>query len=52
MYEKLYLSLFNAITDALAHMENRNYGLAEACLKDAQRGAEDMYVSGDEPEAE
>ena len=32
MYEKLYLHLFNAVTDALIHMENKNYGLAEQCL--------------------
>ena len=47
MYEKLYFHLFNAVTDALIHMENRNYGLAEQCLKEAQQGAEEIYVDGE-----
>lgn len=51
MYEKLYHLLFNAITDALNHMENKNYGLAETCLKEAQQDAEAVYMDGEDGQA-
>ena len=40
-YQKMYLLLFNAITDAL---ENQNYGEAAALLRKAQADAEDVYI--------
>lgn len=43
-YEKLYYLLFNAVTDALEDIEERNYGVAEKRLKAAQREAEEIYV--------
>ena len=48
MYETLYHHLFNAITDALNHMEDKNYGLAETRLKEAQQAAEKMYMEEDD----
>ena len=44
MYKKMYYVLFNAITDSLEQMEEKNYGQAEAILKDAQRRAERLYM--------
>lgn len=47
-FEKMYYLLFNAITDALAHMEQSNYGLAADCLKKAQSDGEEIYISAEE----
>lgn len=48
-YQKLYHSLFNAITDALEDMEQANYGLAAERLRRAQIEAEEAYLEdGDE----
>ena len=43
-YQKMYLLLFNAITDALKEMENLNSGAATARLRKAQADAEDVYI--------
>ena len=43
-YEKLYHTLFNAVTDALEQLEDRNYGDAEDMLKAAQRTVEELYM--------
>ena len=45
-YQKMYLLLFNAITDALEEMENQNLGEAAELLRNAQSDAEDMYIEG------
>lgn len=50
MYEKMYLKLFNAVTDALVQMENLNYGLAERILRDGQQKAESIYTGEEEEE--
>ena len=47
-FEKMYYLLFNAITDALAHIEKTNYGLAADCLKKAQADSEELYICSDE----
>ncbi len=44
-YQKKYLSLFNAITDALAQIEKQNYGDAKSTLIAAQQKAEEMYIT-------
>ena len=44
--EKMYLHLFNAVTDALEEMENRNYGLAAQLLKRAQQTCEEICMDG------
>lgn len=50
MYKKMYLKLFNAVTDALEAMEWRNYGQAEDLLKRGQQEAEELYLAGEEAE--
>ena len=45
-YQKMYLLLFNAITDALKEMENQNYGEVAELLRKAQAAAEDIYIEG------
>ena len=44
-YRKMYSTLFNAITDALAQIENQNYGDAQSTLIAAQQKAEEMYIT-------
>ena len=51
MYQKMYYTLFNAITDALAAMEQQNYGKARALLVDAQQQSEELFMDGKEDEA-
>lgn len=46
MYQKMYLTLFNAVTDALYLLEHGNALMAEEQLKRAQREAEELYISG------
>ena len=50
-YEKMYLLLFNKITDALAELEKRNYGEAVGILQAAQSEAEEIYMNSDEKQA-
>ena len=47
-YRQMYLHLFNAVTDALQAIEQKNYGQAEALLTAAQQDAEEMYMDGEE----
>ncbi|MEG2176123.1 MAG: hypothetical protein RRY97_04540 [Oscillibacter sp.] len=49
LYEELYLHLFNAVTDSLEALSERNYGQAEALLKTAQQRAEERYMQGEAP---
>ena len=44
-YQKMYSTLFNAITDALAQIEKQNYGDAKSTLIAAQQKAEEMYIT-------
>lgn len=48
MYKKMYLTLFNAITDALRLMEKGNPAGAAEILKRAQRDTEEMYIEAGE----
>ena len=43
-YQKLYTTLFNAITDALEELECANYGTAKQRLIRAQQDTEEMYL--------
>lgn len=43
-YEKMYYHLFNAVTDALNALEQKNYGQAEEILKAAQQESEEIYL--------
>ena len=44
-YQKMYTTLFNAVTDALEKMEAQNYGDARALLISAQQKAEELYIA-------
>jgi len=35
-YRQMYIKLFNAVTDAIAQLEQQNYGIAANLLKNAQ----------------
>ncbi len=42
---KLYTTLFNAITDALREMAKQNFGTAEEILLHAQLATEGMFIA-------
>ena len=46
-YRKLYVMLFNSITDALRHLENYEFLEAKNLLIYAQQKAEDEYIDND-----
>ena len=47
-YQKMYITLFNAITDALRQMEKGNSAGAVALLKRAQQSTEEQYINAGE----
>ena len=51
IYEKMYYRLFNGVTDALAAMEQQNFGTAAQLLRDTQSACEEMLLDA-EDEAE
>ena len=44
-YQKMYTTLFNAVTDALEKMEVQNYGDAKERLISAQQKTEEIYIT-------
>lgn len=50
MYKKMYLTLFDAITCALAEMRNKAYDEAEWLLMKAQQESEEIYLESGEEE--
>ena len=44
-YQKMYTTLFNAITDALSKIETQNYGDAKETLISARQKAEEIYIT-------
>ena len=46
-YQKMYSTLFNAITDALWLLENKNSSEAIALLKQAQQSTEEQYIEAE-----
>ena len=44
-YQKMYYTLFNAVTDALRFMEKGSSAEAAALLMRAQQSAEDQYIN-------
>ena len=44
-YQKMYTTLFNAITDALSQIETQNYGDAKETHNSAQQKAEEIYIT-------
>ena len=49
-YKQPYLLLFRGVTEALEQLQQQNYGLAAALLKQAQQTAEEAYIAQDEQE--
>ena len=47
MYKKLYLLLFNAITDALEQLKKQNVGTARELLISAQKSAEELFLDAE-----
>ena len=47
-YQKMYTTLFNAITDALRLIEKGNSAGAIALLKQAQQSTEEQYINAEE----
>ena len=45
--QKMYLHLFNKVTDALAAIEKCNYGEAADLLRSAQAETEELYLSNE-----
>lgn len=43
-FQKSYCILFNACTDALQALEERNYGLARQLLMEGQQAAEGAFL--------
>jgi len=43
-YQKMYLTMFNAVTDAIEQMERLNFGMAKKTLLQAQCIAEEIYM--------
>jgi len=48
MYKKMYLHLFNAVTDALAQMERQNFGAAAERLMQAQQTCKEIYLDAED----
>ena len=49
-YRKMYLCLFNAITDALRELEKENLLSARSILQFAQQQTEEMFISAENTE--
>lgn len=45
-YRKMYTTLFNSITDAIACIEESNFGAAKEILICAQKKTEELFISG------
>ena len=51
-YQKLYMLLFNACTDAVNHIDLHNFGMARQALICGQQAAEELYIQNQDDEAE
>ena len=47
-YQKMYTTLFNAITDAIKSIQDCNFGIAKDTLIKAQQDTEELYISDEE----
>ena len=47
-FPKYYTLLFNAVTDAIEDIDQKNFGAARARLVMAQQEAEDAYLDAEE----
>ena len=48
MFKKMYLHLFNRVTDALRALEDGDPAAARALLIAAQQECEELYLDGEE----
>ena len=48
IYKKMYFHLFNAVTDALAALEQQNFGAAAELLVQAQQACEEIYLDAED----
>ena len=49
-FPKYYTLLFNAVTNAIADLDQRNYGAARSRLVKAQQDAEEAYLAAGDGE--
>lgn len=49
-YKKMYLFLFNKVSDAIGTLDAGEVGQARELLVSAQRQAEEMYLSDQQPD--
>ena len=47
MYQNMYTTLFNAVTDALELLENHDFEAAHLRIMAAQRETEEQYISAE-----
>ncbi len=48
-YKKMYVILFNAVTDAVEQLESQRFDLALYTLECAQRQTEELFLQNGEP---
>ncbi len=46
-FEKMYHTLFRAITDALDELESSNFGAARELLIEAQQKSEEIFIEAE-----
>ena len=47
-YQKMYTTLFNAVTDAIEEIQRHNPAMAEKILIHAQQETEELYIGAEE----
>ena len=47
-YQKMYTTLFNAMTDAIENIEKLNFGEAKELLIQAQQKTEELYIDAED----
>ena len=47
-YQKMYTTLFNAMTDAIENIEKLNFGEARELLIQAQQKTEELYIDAED----
>lgn len=53
VYQKMYFTLFNCLTDVAEELKKQNYGKACDIIQSAQLQAEELYIgAGEEPDTE
>ena len=50
LYKKMYYGLFNAVTDAIEYLEHHEYTLALLVFENAQKNAEEQYLTAQDDE--